>query len=90
MPESAVGRVVALVASGRVDAAEVVPALRAALGAGGVADDSLDATLRRLAGVEDDRDGGGTWTEVEAARVTGRLTEEQYAVLRAGVLGHGR
>lgn len=92
MPEdvivSEIRQVLDRIGSGELEVEEAVPLVRAAVRSGEPDDlGDGDTTLRRLAGTEDDRDGRGTWTEVEAARVTGRLTQEQCAALRAGVLG---
>lgn len=50
----------------------------------------FEITSRRMAGSLADRADFNTFTKVEAAHYEGRITDEQYSVIRAAVEGRGR
>lgn len=78
----ALQRLIDRIAAGEITAEDAVPELRAVLLASRPRPEPGSAEWLAAEWDVDDTD---TWTEVEAARITGRLTDDQANVLRAGI-----
>lgn len=74
-----------LIGDGEITAEEAVPEFRSLLKSGKPS--TTEDTWGRMAGVVDERDATDTFTEVSSAWIAGRITREQYDLLRAAVAG---